>query len=54
ISQQWSLSMIQWWGGWAAGEQLIGFFLPINTLIRYLLNSLQNIESSYSDALNPL
>ncbi|KIY48983.1 hypothetical protein FISHEDRAFT_73085 [Fistulina hepatica ATCC 64428] len=47
LGQRWSLTMIQWWGGWAAGEQ-------IDTLIHYLLNSLQNMESSYSDALNPL
>ncbi|KAF8325292.1 hypothetical protein F5887DRAFT_1085601 [Amanita rubescens] len=44
---RWCLNMIRWWGGWAENEQT-------DTLIRYLVNSLQAQENSYDDALNPL
>ncbi|KAJ7884335.1 hypothetical protein B0H14DRAFT_2564393 [Mycena olivaceomarginata] len=37
---------IRWWGGWAEGEQ-------VDTLMRYLLDSLQSYESGHGDALNP-
>ncbi|KAJ7437648.1 hypothetical protein B0H11DRAFT_2255127 [Mycena galericulata] len=46
IGKRWSLSIIRWWGGWAEGEQ-------VDTLMRYLLDSLQSYESGHGDALNP-
>lgn len=46
IGKRWSLSIIRWWGGWAAGEQ-------VDTLMRYLLDSLQSYESGHGDALYP-
>ncbi|KAI4526175.1 hypothetical protein K525DRAFT_189781 [Schizophyllum commune Loenen D] len=46
IGKRWSLKNCRWWGGWAVGEN-------VETLMKYLLDSLQHIESSYSDALNP-
>ncbi|KAJ6500206.1 hypothetical protein C8R47DRAFT_1317483 [Mycena vitilis] len=46
IGKRWSLTIIRWWGGWAEGEQ-------VDTLMRYLLDSLQSYESGHGDALNP-
>ncbi|KAJ7616035.1 hypothetical protein FB45DRAFT_1106987 [Roridomyces roridus] len=46
IGKRWSLSIVRWWGGWAEGEQ-------VDTLMRYLLDSLQSYESGHGDALNP-
>ncbi|KAJ7182077.1 hypothetical protein C8R46DRAFT_1314001 [Mycena filopes] len=46
LGQRWSLSIIRWWGGWAEGEQ-------VDTLMRYLLDSLQSYESGHGDALYP-
>ncbi|KAJ7097829.1 hypothetical protein B0H15DRAFT_773173 [Mycena belliarum] len=46
IGKRWSLSIIRWWGGWAAGEH-------VDTLMRYLLDSLQSYESGHGDALYP-
>ncbi|KAM6491706.1 hypothetical protein JOM56_012868 [Amanita muscaria] len=47
LGKRWTLDMIQWWGGWASGEQT-------DILIWYLVNSLQAQENDYSDALDPL
>ncbi|KIL56121.1 hypothetical protein M378DRAFT_89832, partial [Amanita muscaria Koide BX008] len=47
LGKRWTLDMIQWWGGWASGEQT-------DMLIRYLVNSLQSQENDYSDALDLL
>ncbi|KAJ7795219.1 hypothetical protein B0H14DRAFT_2532529 [Mycena olivaceomarginata] len=46
IGKRWSLTIIRWWGGWAEGEQ-------VDTLMRYLMDSLQSYESGHGDALNP-
>ncbi|KAJ6587601.1 hypothetical protein DFH09DRAFT_1245331 [Mycena vulgaris] len=46
IGKRWSLSIIRWWGGWAVGEH-------VDTLMRYLLDSLQSYESGHGDALYP-
>ncbi|KAK7054271.1 hypothetical protein R3P38DRAFT_2501152 [Favolaschia claudopus] len=46
IGKRWSLSIIRWWGGWAVGEQ-------VDTLMRYLLDSLQSYETGHGDALYP-
>ncbi|KAJ7027695.1 hypothetical protein C8F04DRAFT_1212340 [Mycena alexandri] len=46
IGERWSLSIIRWWGGWAEGEQ-------VDTLMRYLMDSLQSYESGHGDALYP-
>ncbi|KAJ7656034.1 hypothetical protein DFH06DRAFT_1411728 [Mycena polygramma] len=46
IGKRWSLSIIRWWGGWAVGEQ-------VDTLMRYLLDSLQSYESGHGNALYP-
>ncbi|KAM6489686.1 hypothetical protein JOM56_014857 [Amanita muscaria] len=46
LGKRWTLDMIQWWGGWASGEQT-------DVLIRYLVNSLHAHENDYSDALDP-
>lgn len=47
IGERWALNMIRWWGGWAGGEK-------IDTLMHYLVNSLQVDENSFCDALDPL
>ncbi|KAK0220041.1 hypothetical protein IW262DRAFT_1461271 [Armillaria fumosa] len=47
IGRCWLLSVIWWWGGWAIGEH-------VDTLMKYLVDSLQSYESSHSDALHPL
>ncbi|TRM70317.1 hypothetical protein BD626DRAFT_533627 [Schizophyllum amplum] len=44
---RWSLSRCRWWGGWAEGEN-------VDTLMKYLLDSLQRAETSHADALNPV
>ncbi|KAJ7611843.1 hypothetical protein FB45DRAFT_843944 [Roridomyces roridus] len=49
IGKRWSLSIIRWWGGWAEGEQV----RVVDTLMRYLLDSLQSYESGHGDNLNP-
>ncbi|KAJ7903886.1 hypothetical protein B0H13DRAFT_2335089 [Mycena leptocephala] len=46
FGKRWSLTIIRWWGGWAEGEQ-------VDTLMRYLMDSLQSYESGHGDALNP-
>ncbi|KAK7013580.1 hypothetical protein R3P38DRAFT_3576197 [Favolaschia claudopus] len=46
IGKRWSLSIIRWWGGWAVGEQ-------VDTLMRYLLDSLQSYKTGHGDALYP-
>ncbi|KAK6987789.1 hypothetical protein R3P38DRAFT_2366098, partial [Favolaschia claudopus] len=46
MGQRWSLSIIRWWGGWAVGEQ-------VDTLMRYLLDSLHSYEIGHGDALYP-
>ncbi|KAJ7202670.1 hypothetical protein C8J57DRAFT_1622701 [Mycena rebaudengoi] len=46
LGKRWSLSIIRWWGGWAIGEQ-------VDTLMRYLLDSLQSYESGHGNALYP-
>ncbi|KAF5314787.1 hypothetical protein D9611_007134 [Ephemerocybe angulata] len=46
IAERWSLNAIQWWGGWAVGE-------GVDILLRYLVNSLHNVENTYRSALDP-
>ncbi|KAJ7323349.1 hypothetical protein DFH08DRAFT_941575 [Mycena albidolilacea] len=46
LGKRWSLTIIRWWGGWAEGEH-------VDTLMRYLLDSLQSYESGHGDALYP-
>ncbi|KAF5386085.1 hypothetical protein D9615_002449 [Tricholomella constricta] len=43
---RWTLNRVRWWGGWAIGEN-------VDTLINYLVDSLQRYENDHSDALNP-
>ncbi|KAF8797576.1 hypothetical protein BYT27DRAFT_7228935 [Phlegmacium glaucopus] len=47
IGMRWSLSRIRWWGGWAIGEH-------VDTLIKYLVGSLQSYESGHGGALHPI
>ncbi|KAF8969669.1 hypothetical protein BDZ97DRAFT_1902438 [Flammula alnicola] len=47
LGQRWSLNRIRWWGGWAIGEHC-------DTLIKYLVDSLQSFENSHGDALHPI
>ncbi|KAF8067580.1 hypothetical protein FPV67DRAFT_1561929 [Lyophyllum atratum] len=44
---RWSLNRVRWWGGWAQGEN-------VDTLMKYLLDSLQSYENTHSDALHPV
>ncbi|KAF8695767.1 hypothetical protein AX14_001656 [Amanita brunnescens Koide BX004] len=44
---RWPLRIIRSWGGWASGEH-------VDTLMKYLFNSLQDIESDHRDALCPV
>ncbi|KAF8991452.1 hypothetical protein BDZ89DRAFT_973819, partial [Hymenopellis radicata] len=46
VGQRWSLRKVRWWGGWAEGES-------VDTLMKYLLDSLSKYEDNYSDALDP-
>ncbi|KAF8629724.1 hypothetical protein AX17_005581, partial [Amanita inopinata Kibby_2008] len=46
FSEQWSLCRIRWWGSWAKGEH-------VDTLMKYLIDSLQSHETSHSSALHP-
>ncbi|KAJ7242308.1 hypothetical protein C8J57DRAFT_1244177 [Mycena rebaudengoi] len=47
LGKRWSLAIIRWWGGWARGEK-------VDTLMRYLMDSLQSYETGHSDALCPI
>ncbi|KAJ6480027.1 hypothetical protein C8R47DRAFT_1186705 [Mycena vitilis] len=47
LGKRWSLSVIRWWGGWASGEH-------VDTLMKYLLDSLQSYETGHGDALCPV
>ncbi|KAJ3525976.1 hypothetical protein NM688_g8320 [Phlebia brevispora] len=47
LGQWWSLSAVRWWGGWADGERS-------DTLVKYLIDELNECESSHADALCPL
>ncbi|EDR05077.1 uncharacterized protein LACBIDRAFT_303868 [Laccaria bicolor S238N-H82] len=47
IGRRWSLSIIRWWGGWAKGEQ-------VDTMIKYLVDSLQSYETGHGNALCPI
>ncbi|KAJ7827711.1 hypothetical protein B0H13DRAFT_2373687 [Mycena leptocephala] len=47
FGKRWSLSIVRWWGGWASGEQ-------VDTLMRYLMDSLQTYETRHSNALCPI
>ncbi|CAA7265651.1 unnamed protein product [Cyclocybe aegerita] len=47
IGQRWTLNRIRWWGGWAVGEH-------VDTLIKYLVDSLQSYENGHGDALHPI
>ncbi|KAJ7151417.1 hypothetical protein C8R43DRAFT_1087984 [Mycena crocata] len=47
LGKRWSLSIVRWWGGWASGEQ-------VDTLMRYLMDSLQSYETGHGDALCPI
>ncbi|RDB27874.1 hypothetical protein Hypma_002250 [Hypsizygus marmoreus] len=46
LGQRWSLAAVRWWGGWADGEN-------VDTLMKYLIDSLQSYESTYKDMLCP-
>ncbi|KAF8071966.1 hypothetical protein FPV67DRAFT_1779081 [Lyophyllum atratum] len=46
FGKRWSLNIIRWWGGWAAGEN-------VDTLMKYLIDSLNSREKSHMDMLNP-
>ncbi|KAF8995138.1 hypothetical protein BDZ89DRAFT_1053009 [Hymenopellis radicata] len=46
VGRRWSLRKVRWWGGWAEGES-------VDTLMKYLLDSLSKYEENYSDALDP-
>lgn len=46
IGKRWSISRIRWWGGWADGEK-------VDVLMKYLIDSLINLEDGHQDALNP-
>jgi hypothetical protein len=63
IGKRWSLSRIRWWGGWAVGEHVrplkqcktsVITFQQVDTLIKYLVDSLQSYESGHGDALHPI
>ncbi|KAK6992360.1 hypothetical protein R3P38DRAFT_3373026 [Favolaschia claudopus] len=47
LGKRWSLSIVRWWGGWAIGEH-------VDTLMKYLLDSLQSYETGHADALCPV
>ncbi|KAJ7753850.1 hypothetical protein B0H16DRAFT_1544129 [Mycena metata] len=47
LFHRWSLSIVRWWGGWATGEH-------VDTLMKYLLDSLQSYETGHGDALCPV
>ncbi|RDB18351.1 hypothetical protein Hypma_000596 [Hypsizygus marmoreus] len=44
---RWSLNRVRWWGGWAEGES-------VDTLMKYLMDSLQSYENGHGDALQPV
>ncbi|KAF9037850.1 hypothetical protein BDZ89DRAFT_1157278 [Hymenopellis radicata] len=46
VGRRWSLRKVRWWGGWAEGES-------VDTLMKYLLDSLSKYEENYSDVLDP-
>ncbi|KAH6911753.1 hypothetical protein BKA70DRAFT_1423507 [Coprinopsis sp. MPI-PUGE-AT-0042] len=45
--KRWDLSTVQWWGDWAVGED------GVDTLIKYLVNSLHHQENSHQGAMHP-
>ncbi|KAF9067683.1 hypothetical protein BDP27DRAFT_1364735 [Rhodocollybia butyracea] len=45
--QRWSLTIVHWWGGWAEDER-------VDTLMKYLMDSLQSYETGHGNALCPL
>ncbi|KAJ7858328.1 hypothetical protein B0H13DRAFT_2571611, partial [Mycena leptocephala] len=47
LGKRGSLSIVRWWGGWATGKH-------VDTLVKYLLDSLQSYEMGHSDALCPV
>ncbi|KAJ7042105.1 hypothetical protein C8F04DRAFT_1031060 [Mycena alexandri] len=47
LGKRWSLNIVRWWGGWATGEH-------VDTLMKYLLDSLQSYETGHGDALCPV
>ena len=64
IGHRWSLSVIRWWGGWAKGEQVsltvrydcssLTCLDKVDTMIKYLVDSLQSYETGHGDALCPI
>ncbi|KAG6818685.1 hypothetical protein H0H93_002806 [Arthromyces matolae] len=44
---RWSLNKVRWWGGWAEGEN-------VDTLMKYLFDSLMSFETGHGDALHPI
>ncbi|KAF8833120.1 hypothetical protein BDN67DRAFT_864790, partial [Paxillus ammoniavirescens] len=65
LGERWSLSIIQWWGGWAESESMHNLLwisgsnlsdtnIQVDTLIRYLLDELTWYEMSHHDALCPI
>ncbi|KAI6155956.1 hypothetical protein BKA82DRAFT_3962968, partial [Pisolithus tinctorius] len=61
VGQQWTLTHVQWWGGWAKGKHVSlrtstsHFVLDTTTqhdmLMHYLLDKLHCYETDHSDAL---
>ncbi|KAF8798601.1 hypothetical protein BYT27DRAFT_7122783 [Phlegmacium glaucopus] len=47
IGRRWSLCKIRWWGGWVIGEH-------VDTLMKYLVDSLQSYENDYGNSLCPV
>ncbi|KAF9060331.1 hypothetical protein BDP27DRAFT_1385591 [Rhodocollybia butyracea] len=45
--QHWSLTIVHWWGGWAEDER-------VDTLMKYLMDSLQSYETGHGNTLCPL
>ncbi|RDB17550.1 hypothetical protein Hypma_001160 [Hypsizygus marmoreus] len=46
MEERWSLRAVRWWGAWADNES-------VETLMKYLFDTLQNWETSYGDQLCP-
>ena len=65
IGKRWPLSWIRWWGGWAVREHVSfghgqGFgysrktITKVDTLMKYLIDSLQSFETGHGNALHPI
>lgn len=65
LGKCWSLNQIRWWGGWAIGEHVCSLlflqgschsriFYQVDTLIKYLVDSLQSFENGFGHSLHPV